>query len=142
MTSFSAALADRRARRQLPRIAVLNAGYAQTVAGVQVERFCASGLEACNIAAAKVKSGEAELAIGGGCESMSRVPMGSTAVHGRRTRSIAMKILLHAARRRRRHDRHQVRLLARPISTATLCNRNNAPRKPGKKAASRNRSSR
>src|SRR5688572_2767548 len=40
----------------ISRIAVLNAGYAETVAGVQVERFCASGLESCNIAAAKVKS--------------------------------------------------------------------------------------
>jgi len=75
----------------LPRIAVLNAGYAETVAGIQVERFCASGLEACNIAAAKVKSGEAELAIGGGCESMSRVPMGSTGGSWATDPSIAMK---------------------------------------------------
>jgi acetyl-CoA C-acetyltransferase len=75
----------------LPRIAVLNAGYAQSVAGIQVERFCASGLEACNIAAAKVKSGEAELAIGGGCESMSRVPMGSTGGSWATDPSIAMK---------------------------------------------------
>src|SRR5262245_60999595 len=58
------------------RIAVINADYAESVAGIQVDRFCASGLEACNIAAAKVKSGEADLAIGGGVESMSRVPMG------------------------------------------------------------------
>jgi acetyl-CoA C-acetyltransferase len=70
---------------------VLNAGYAQSVAGIQVERFCASGLEACNIAAAKVKSGEAELAIGGGCESMSRVPMGSTGGSWATDPSIAMK---------------------------------------------------
>jgi acetyl-CoA C-acetyltransferase len=69
----------------------LNAGYAQSVAGIQVERFCASGLEACNIAAAKVKSGEAELAIGGGCESMSRVPMGSTGGSWATDPSIAMK---------------------------------------------------
>ncbi|MEZ5959849.1 MAG: acetyl-CoA C-acetyltransferase [Hyphomonadaceae bacterium] len=75
----------------LPRIAVLNAGYAETVAGIQVERFCASGLEACNIAAAKVKSGEASLAIGGGCESMSRVPMGSTGGSWATDPSIAMK---------------------------------------------------
>ncbi len=59
------------------RTAVLSAGYAQTTAGVQVNRFCASGLEACNIAAAKVISGEAQFAIGGGIEAMSRVPMGS-----------------------------------------------------------------
>uniref|UniRef100_UPI0023B81763 thiolase family protein n=2 Tax=Pseudomonadota TaxID=1224 RepID=UPI0023B81763 len=50
---------------------------AQSVAGVQINRFCASGLEACNMAAAKVMAGEADLAIGGGVESMSRVPMGS-----------------------------------------------------------------
>lgn len=61
----------------IARVAVLNAGYAETTAGVQVNRFCASGLEACNIAAAKVIAGEADFAIGGGVESMSRVPMGS-----------------------------------------------------------------
>ena len=59
----------------IARIAALNADYAETTAGVQVNRFCASGLEACNIAAAKVISGEAGLAVGGGVESMSRVPM-------------------------------------------------------------------
>jgi acetyl-CoA C-acetyltransferase len=75
----------------LARIAVLNAGYAESVAGIQVERFCASGLEACNIAAAKVKSGEAELVIGGGCESMSRVPMGSTGGSWATDPSVAMK---------------------------------------------------
>jgi acetyl-CoA C-acetyltransferase len=61
----------------IPRTAVLMAGYAQTTAGVQVNRFCASGLEAVNMAAAKVMSGEAMFAIGGGVECMSRVPMGS-----------------------------------------------------------------
>jgi acetyl-CoA C-acetyltransferase len=59
----------------IARIAVLNADYAETTAGMQVNRFCASGLEACNIAAAKVIAGEAKMAIGGGVESMSRVPM-------------------------------------------------------------------
>ncbi len=61
----------------IARTAVLAADYAQTTAGVQINRFCASGLEACNMAAAKVISGEADMAIGGGVESMSRVPMGS-----------------------------------------------------------------
>ncbi|EMD82668.1 acetyl-CoA C-acetyltransferase [Pacificimonas flava] len=61
----------------IARTAVLNAEYAQTTAGVQINRFCASGLEATNMAAAKVMSGEAMFAIGGGVESMSRVPMGS-----------------------------------------------------------------
>lgn len=59
------------------RTAILNAGFAETTSGIQVNRFCASGLEAINIAAAKVKAGEADLTIGGGVECMSRVPMGS-----------------------------------------------------------------
>jgi len=62
----------------LARIAVLHAGYDESVPGVQVNRFCASGLEAINIGAAKVMSGQAGLVIGGGVESMSRVPMGSS----------------------------------------------------------------
>jgi acetyl-CoA C-acetyltransferase len=49
----------------------------QTTSGIQVNRFCASGLDACNIAAAKVIAGEADFAIGGGVESMSRLGMGS-----------------------------------------------------------------
>jgi acetyl-CoA C-acetyltransferase len=61
----------------IARTAVLAAGYADSTAGVQINRFCASGLEACNIAAAKVISGEVEMAIGGGVESMGRVGMGS-----------------------------------------------------------------
>lgn len=59
------------------RTAVLQAGYAETTSAIQVNRFCASGLEAANIAAAKVISGECDMAIGGGVEMMSRVPMGS-----------------------------------------------------------------
>ena len=61
----------------ITRTAVLAAGYPHTTSGIQVNRFCGSGLEASNIAAAKVKSGECDLAVGGGIESMSRVPMGS-----------------------------------------------------------------
>ncbi|GJL97156.1 MAG: acetyl-CoA acetyltransferase [Hyphobacterium sp.] len=61
----------------IARAAVINANYAESTAGVQVNRFCASGLEATNMAAAKVMSGEADMAIGGGVEAMSRVPMGS-----------------------------------------------------------------
>jgi len=61
----------------IARVAAITAGYAETTAGIQVNRFCASGLEATNIAAAKVLSGETDMAIGGGVESMSRIPMGS-----------------------------------------------------------------
>ncbi len=61
----------------LARIAVLAAGWSQNVPGVQLNRFCASGLEAVNAAAAKVAAGFDDLAVAGGVESMSRVPMGS-----------------------------------------------------------------
>ena len=61
----------------ITRTAILAAGYPHTTSGIQVNRFCGSGLEASNIAAAKVKSGECDLAVGGGIESMSRVPMGA-----------------------------------------------------------------
>lgn len=59
----------------IARAAVVYSGYDESVAGVQLDRFCASGLEAVNTAAAKVMSGQAPLMIGGGVESMSRVPM-------------------------------------------------------------------
>ena len=62
----------------IARIAALHAGYAETVSGVQINRFCASGLEAVNMAAAQVMSGQSDLVVGGGVESMSRVPMGSS----------------------------------------------------------------
>ena len=75
----------------IARIAVINAEYAETVAGVQIDRFCASGLEACNIAAAKVMTGEADMAIGGGVEAMSRVPMGSNGGAWSSDPSIAIK---------------------------------------------------
>ncbi|MFJ6518299.1 acetyl-CoA C-acetyltransferase [Streptomyces filamentosus] len=61
----------------IARTASLVAGLPHTVAGVQVNRFCASGLEAVNIAAQKVASGYESLVLAGGVESMSRVPLGS-----------------------------------------------------------------
>jgi acetyl-CoA C-acetyltransferase len=61
----------------LPRAAALTAGLPDTVAGLQINRFCASGLEAVNLGAAKVRSGWEDLVLTGGVESMSRVPMGS-----------------------------------------------------------------
>ena len=61
----------------IARTAVLDAGWAQTVAGVTQSRFCASGLESVNLAAAKVGSGFESLVVAGGVESMSRWPMGS-----------------------------------------------------------------
>ncbi|MET0468654.1 MAG: acetyl-CoA C-acetyltransferase [Aeromicrobium sp.] len=61
----------------IARTSVLAAGFGQQVAGVQLNRFCASGLESVNQAASRVKSGWEDLIIAGGVESMSRVPMGS-----------------------------------------------------------------
>lgn len=61
----------------IARTAVLDADWAQTVAGVTLSRFCASGLEAVNLAAAKVMSGLEDLVVAGGVESMSRWTMGS-----------------------------------------------------------------
>ncbi|MCA0234710.1 MAG: acetyl-CoA C-acetyltransferase [Bacteroidetes bacterium] len=61
----------------IARTAVIEAGYAESVAGVQLNRFCSSGLEAINQAAAYVMSGQVDMVIAGGVESMSRVPMGT-----------------------------------------------------------------
>jgi acetyl-CoA C-acetyltransferase len=61
----------------IAKIAAIKAGLPDSVAGMQVNRFCASGLEAVNIAAQKVLAGSEELVLAGGVESMSRVPIGS-----------------------------------------------------------------
>src|SRR5665647_1319412 len=59
----------------IARTAVMVAGWDESVAGMQLNRFCASGLEAVNLAAAKVGAGFEDLVVAGGVESMSRVPM-------------------------------------------------------------------
>jgi len=61
----------------LPKVAALKAGWDFRCSGVQINRFCASGLEAVNLAAQKVRSGWEDLVVAGGVESMSRVPIGS-----------------------------------------------------------------
>ena len=61
----------------LPKIAALKAGWDVKCAGVQINRFCASGLEAVNLAAQKIASGWEDLVVAGGVESMSRVPIGA-----------------------------------------------------------------
>jgi acetyl-CoA C-acetyltransferase len=61
----------------IAKTAALSAGYPDTVAGVQLNRFCASGLEAVNQAAARIRGGMEDLILAGGVESMSNVPMGS-----------------------------------------------------------------
>ena len=60
----------------IAKVAALHAGWHQ-VSGVQINRYCASGLEAVNMAAVKIRSGWEKLVVAGGVESMSRVPMGS-----------------------------------------------------------------
>src|SRR5215475_9829019 len=62
----------------IARIAALTAGYGDGVPGVQINRFCASGLDAVNFAAAEVMSGQHDMTIGGGVESMSRVGIGAS----------------------------------------------------------------
>jgi acetyl-CoA C-acetyltransferase len=59
------------------RVAALMADYAESVPGKQINRFCASGLEAVNSAASQIMAGQSDVTIGGGVECMSRVPMGS-----------------------------------------------------------------
>ena len=61
----------------IAKVAALKAGWDWRCAGVQINRFCASGLEAVNLAAQKVRSGWEDLVVAGGVESMSRVPIGS-----------------------------------------------------------------
>lgn len=75
----------------LPRVAALNADYAVTVPGVQINRFCASGLEAVNIGAAQVQSGTEDLVVAGGVESMSRVGMGASGAAWAMDPAIAIK---------------------------------------------------
>ncbi len=61
----------------IARTAALAAGYDQSVPGIQINRFCSSGLDAVNLAAAQIMAGQAGLIVAGGVESMSRVPMSS-----------------------------------------------------------------
>jgi acetyl-CoA C-acetyltransferase len=65
------------AAADIARTAALVAGYGDSVPGVQINRFCASGLDAVNFAAAQIMSGQQAMAVGGGVESMSRVGIGS-----------------------------------------------------------------
>src|SRR5918994_6128614 len=62
----------------IARVAALTAGYGDEVPGVQINRFCASGLDAVNFASAQIMSGQHDMTIGGGVESMSRVGIGAS----------------------------------------------------------------
>ncbi|HMO40627.1 MAG TPA: acetyl-CoA C-acetyltransferase [Saprospiraceae bacterium] len=61
----------------IAKAALLYAGWSKAVSGMQINRYCASGLEAVNLAATKIRAGWADLVVAGGVESMSRVPIGS-----------------------------------------------------------------
>ncbi|MDI3469106.1 MAG: acetyl-CoA acetyltransferase [Pseudolabrys sp.] len=75
----------------IARVAAIMAGYGNEVPGVQINRFCASGLDAVNFAAAEVMSGQHEMTIGGGVESMSRVGIGASGGAWPMDPSIALK---------------------------------------------------
>ena len=62
----------------IARVAALRAGYGDSVPGIQIQRFCASGLDAVNFAAAEIMAGQHDLTVGGGFESMSRVGIGAS----------------------------------------------------------------
>ncbi len=97
----------------IARTAALVAKLPETTGGFQLNRFCASGLEAVNTAAQKVRSGWDDLVLAGGVESMSRVPMGSDGgALGHRPRD-QLHNRLRPAGHRRRPDRHHRGLLPR-----------------------------
>jgi acetyl-CoA C-acetyltransferase len=97
----------------LPKVAALKAGWDFQCAGVQLNRFCASGLEAVNMAAQKVRSGWEDLVVAGGVESMSRVPIGSDGGAWAMDPETNSKTTVRAAGHRRRPDRHDGRLQPR-----------------------------
>ena len=97
----------------IPRAAAFEAGYSDKAPGMQISRFCASGLDAVNFGAAKIAQGADDIVIAGGVEI--DVPrrhghVGRRLVHGPLGR---LSRLFHAAGRLGRPDRHQIRLLAR-----------------------------
>ncbi|MEN3378580.1 MAG: acetyl-CoA C-acetyltransferase, partial [Hyphomicrobiales bacterium] len=75
----------------IARSAALLADYGDSVAGVQINRFCASGLDAVNFASAQIRAGQQDMAIGGGVESMSRVGIGAAGGAWQTDPSIAVK---------------------------------------------------
>lgn len=97
----------------IAKTAALVADWDEQVAGVQINRFCASGLEAVNLGAMKVRSGFEDLVLVGGVESMSRVPMGSDGGAWALDPETNLHTSFVPARDRRRPDRHPGRLQSR-----------------------------
>ncbi len=120
----------------IARTAVLMAGYDESVPGVQVNRFCASALEAVNMATAKVASGQSPMAVAGGVEAMSRVPMASDGGAWATDPAVAISHLLRAAGHQRRPDRHTNTASAATIATPIRSRAISGPRSPGRRGAS------
>ena len=120
----------------IARTAVLDAGWAESVAGVTLSRFCASGLEAVNMATAKIASGMEDMVVAGGVEIDE--PLGD----GQRRRRLdhgpahQQRAGLRAAGHQRRPDRHAGRLRPRRPRRLRRRARTSAPRKPRPRAAS------
>ena len=113
----------------IARAAALKAGFGKEVPGVQINRFCASGLDAVNLAAAQVMSGMKDIAIGGGVESMSRIGMGASGGAWPVDPGLAIRHLLPAAGHLGRSDRDEIRFLAR--RRGCLCGRIAEARREG-----------
>ena len=109
----------------IARTAALFAGWDLDVPGVQINRFCASGLEAVNMAAMKVRSGWEQLVVAGGVESMSRVTMGSDGGAMFEDHARQQRHWLRAPGHRRRPDRHPRRFY--PHRCGSLRRRVTAP---------------
>jgi acetyl-CoA acetyltransferase len=101
----------------IARAATFEAGYATEAPGIQINRFCASGLDAINFGTAKIAQGADDIVIAGGVESMSRIGIGAQGGAWFMDPSVNIPGLLHAAGHFRRPDRHQIRLLAAMTST-------------------------
>ena len=120
----------------LARSAVLASNLGERVPGLSINRFCASGLEAVNLAANQVRAGAGEGYIAGGVEMMSRVPMGSDGAAIAVDPCAGAENLLRPPGHRRRHHRHRNSASPATTSTPTPSRASAAPPPPGPKAAS------
>ena len=123
----------------IAKTAALKAGWDVKVAGVQINRFCASGLEAVNMAAQKVASGWEDLVVAGGVESMSRVPIGSDGGAWSQDPATNFATGFVPAGHRRRPDRHARRLGPRRRRPLRARPRSSAPPRRRRRAASTSR---
>ncbi len=123
----------------IARMAAIVAGYGNEVPGVQINRFCASGLDAVNFAAAQIMSGQHDMAVGGGVESMSRVGIGASGGAWPVDPSIALKSYFMPQGVSADLIATKYGFYARATAISTRSRASSAPRRPGAKAASRAR---